>query len=95
MLPFLDEVLKKGHRKLFVIMHGYGEHWSYPDRYPSEFSFFKDDAPRGARPKEKEKLVNAYDNAIRYNDYFLDAFGVLHRGFYCDVLHFGPRRGYL
>lgn len=73
MLPFLDEVLKKGYRKLFVIMHGYGEHWSYPDRYPSEFSFFKDDAPRGARPKEKEKLVNAYDNAIRYNDYFLDA----------------------
>lgn len=72
MLPFLDEVLGQEHRKLFVIMHGYGQHWSYPDRYPEEFAHFKDDKAFSASPRDKERLVNAYDNAVRYNDYLLN-----------------------
>lgn len=72
MLPFLDEVLQEKHQKLFVIMHCYGAHWSYPDRYPEDFAFFKDDKALGASPLERERLVNAYDNAIRYTDFFLD-----------------------
>lgn len=72
MLPFLDEVLREKHQKLFVIMHCYGAHWSYPDRYPENFAFFRDDKALGASPLERERLTNAYDNAIRYTDYLLD-----------------------
>lgn len=72
MLPYLDDVLAKKHKKLFVLMHGYGAHWSYPDRYPRSFAHFADDQALGANPREKERLTNAYDNAIRYTDYFLD-----------------------
>ncbi len=72
MLPFLDEVLAEKHKKLFVILHGYGAHWSYQDRYPTSFAHFKADDALGANPKEREKLTNAYDNAIRYTDYLLD-----------------------
>lgn len=71
MLPYLDKVLAKGHKKLFIIMHGYGSHWSYIDRYPKAFKHFKDDEALGANARERDKLTNAYDNAIRYNDYFL------------------------
>lgn len=72
MLPFLDEVLREKHQKLFVIMHCYGAHWSYPDRYPEDFAHFRDDKALGASPLERERLTNAYDNAIRYTDYLLD-----------------------
>lgn len=71
MLPFLDEVLAKKHKKLFVLLHGYGAHWSYPDRYPEGFAHFRPDKAMGANVAEREALVNAYDNAIRYTDYFL------------------------
>lgn len=72
MLPYLDEVLRKGHRKLFVILHTYGAHWSYIDRYPVEHAHFTPDNALGANALERPKLINAYDNAIRYTDYFLD-----------------------
>lgn len=72
MLPFLDKALHEKYRKLFIVLHEYGEHWSYPDRYPKEFSYFKDDKALGASPRERVRLTNAYDNAIRYNDYFLN-----------------------
>lgn len=72
MLPFLDRVLTSKYRKLFIVMHEYGQHWSYADRYPKDFAFFKDDRALGASPRERVRLTNAYDNAIRYNDYLLN-----------------------
>lgn len=71
-LPFLDQVLRKQHQKLFVVLHGYGAHWSYIDRYPKEFAHFRPDEALGANPRQKEQLTNAYDNAIRYTDYVID-----------------------
>lgn len=72
MLPYLDEALRKGHRKLFVVLHAYGAHWSYIDRYPREHAHFTPDDALGANALERPKLINAYDNAIRYTDYLLD-----------------------
>lgn len=72
MLPYLDRVLGAGHRKLFVVMHAYGAHWSYRDRYPASQAYFVPDDALGASSLERPKLINAYDNAIRYTDYLLD-----------------------
>lgn len=72
MLPFLRRAIQGGHRKLFVILHAYGAHWSYRDRYPKEHAHFLPDDALGASEMERTKLINAYDNAIRYTDFFLD-----------------------
>lgn len=72
MLPYLDRLLEAGHRKLVVVLHGYGSHFNYSDRYPKEWAHFVEDQAWSASPRYREELLNGYDNAIRYTDYFLD-----------------------
>lgn len=55
----------------FVILHTYGSHFNYSDRYPSEFRYFVPDNIPSATPENRKFLVNAYDNSIRYTDYIL------------------------
>lgn len=75
MLPYLDRALDQvrsgDKRKLFIILHAYGAHWNYRDRYPASAKHFAPDDALGANALERPKLVNAYDNAIRYTDYLL------------------------
>jgi len=64
-------------RKLLVI-HTKGSHWEYQLRYPPEFKQFVPDHPQtGGSGKydaaNRDALVNAYDNSIRYTDWFLDS----------------------
>jgi len=66
------------HTKLFVVMHTYGSHFLYRDRYPREFARFLPDNAIDAVPAHRSDLINAYDNTIRYTDNVLaDAIGVL------------------
>lgn len=73
MLPYVERALAAGHRKLFVVLHSYGAHFSYKDRYPREQAFFADDQAERAAPSERQRLVNGYDNAIRMTDLLLDS----------------------
>lgn len=57
--------------KLFVVLHTYGSHFCYLDRYPKSFSYFSPDDATNATSMNKDQLVNAYDNTIRYTDSFL------------------------
>lgn len=57
--------------KLFVILHTYGSHFCYLDRYPESFSYFRPDDATNATSANKSQLVNAYDNTIRYTDSFI------------------------
>lgn len=70
-LPYLQEELDKDDRNLFVVLHTYGSHFNYHERYPKEFAFYKPDKVEGIRASYKEKLRNAYDNSIHYTDYVL------------------------
>lgn len=72
MLPFLSEALAGRRQKLFVILHTYGSHWDYHDRYPRTAAYFKPDDALGANKLERHKLVNAYDNATRFTDHLLE-----------------------
>lgn len=72
MLPYLDKALGAGHAKLLVVMHGYGSHFNYRDRYPRDFAYFAQDKAWSASNRYRTELVNAYDNAIRFTDYFID-----------------------
>ena len=59
------------YRKLFVVLHSYGSHFNYQERYPSSFAYFKPDSRSEAKPENRRDLLNAYDNTIRYTDYIL------------------------
>ena len=77
LLPMLDKVLGKKHQKLFIVLHTYGSHFNYMERYPRSIAHFKPDTQSDAKPENRRDLLNAYDNTIRYTDYVLH--GVIER----------------
>lgn len=72
MLPYLEQALQSQHQRLFIILHSYGSHFKYKDRYSREEAYFTDDDADLASPRLRERLLNGYDNAIRSTDAFLD-----------------------
>ena len=76
--PSDDELLKlvaaelaENASKQFIVLHTYGSHFNYRERYPADNAFFLPDFPVDAELKYKDNLINAYDNSIRYTDNFL------------------------
>ena len=63
--------MAEGHKKLFVVLHMYGSHFNYRDRYPQSRARFMPDTPTEAKPANRPQLVNAYDNTILQTDYIL------------------------
>lgn len=58
-------------RKMLFILHCYGSHFSYHQRYPREFARFTPDDDVAISSDNIEQLRNAYDNSVYYTDYFL------------------------
>ena len=56
---------------LLFILHCYGSHFSYYQRYPREAAYFRPDGDVAVERQHKHKLWNSYDNSIRYTDEFL------------------------
>ncbi|MCM1484420.1 MAG: lipid A phosphoethanolamine transferase [Muribaculaceae bacterium] len=52
--------------KSLIVLHTYGSHFSYLDRYPDSARVFTPDSPLDVSPKNRAKLINAYDNTIAY-----------------------------
>ena len=86
LLQKLDEILPLAdasssahyrYRKLFVVLHTYGSHFNYQERYPRSFAYFKPDSRSEAKSENRRDLLNAYDNTIRYTDYILH--GIIER----------------
>lgn len=71
LLPFLDRKLAEGHKKLLVVLHAYGSHFNYIDRYPDDRAVFTPDRPARATHHYRDKQINAYDNTIRFTSDFL------------------------
>lgn len=58
--------------KLFIVLHSYGSHFNYTDRYPEQFAQFQPCDYLSAQAKYRDELINAYDNSILYTDSFLN-----------------------
>lgn len=71
LLQRVRQELDKGAKKQFIVLHTYGSHFNYRERYPSETAFFQPDYPMDAEVKYRDNLMNAYDNSICYTDVFL------------------------
>ncbi|WP_224997329.1 phosphoethanolamine transferase [Cesiribacter sp. SM1] len=77
LLPALDTLIQKTDDNLFIVLHTIGNHWDYSKRYPASFDYF---TPSGktvniGKPclKNRQAVINSYDNSILYADFFIDS----------------------
>ncbi|WP_329904593.1 phosphoethanolamine transferase [Porphyromonas pogonae] len=70
LLPLLQETLGK-HKKNLIILHTYGSHFNYSDRYKREDAVFTPDKITSTSIRQLNQLRNGYDNSIRTTDKFL------------------------
>lgn len=73
LIPLMTDLIDKTPGNLFIILHSYGSHFNYKERYPQAYQKFTPDNLTAVSRKQKEQLVNTYDNSILYTDYFLAA----------------------
>lgn len=64
LLGYVDKQLAEGHNKQLIVLHTYGSHFSYIDRYPQSKAVFRPDGPVEAIPECRTGQINAYDNTI-------------------------------
>lgn len=71
----LEKVLKENYGNKFIILHLFGSHSPYNNRYPERFNIYKSSQYlANISPDSKYANVmkyNAYDNSIIYTDYVL------------------------
>ena len=77
-LDHLDKILQDSTSKRKVIfLHLIGNHFPYIQRYPVTFNYFSNEdicSPFVEQLSSNQKeVINAYDNAVRYNDWFVDS----------------------
>lgn len=56
---------------IFFVLHTYGSHFNYTERYPREFAKYQPDYIASISKSNIDAMVNAYDNTILYTDYVL------------------------
>lgn len=71
LLPILDKILNQKRKKEFIVLHTYGSHFNYMERYPRDMAHFLPDTHCEAKQENRPDLINAYDNTIRYTDFVL------------------------
>ncbi len=87
MLEPLREAIAADTTDLFVVLHSYGSHFNYRERYPDSFSHFTPDDDVSISKKNRERMVNAYDNSIIYTDWFLsEVIGTLRETNACSAM---------
>lgn len=71
LLTMMKEVLEQHRKKEFIVLHTYGSHFNYRERYPQQDAYFKPEDEAAAKYENRQSLLNAYDNSIRYTDKLL------------------------
>lgn len=73
LLNGLQEIIDSGDKDLVIVLHQKGSHGpAYYLRYPEAFKVFTPECQSAELSScQKSEVVNAYDNTIRYTDYFL------------------------
>lgn len=79
MIPVFASIIRQHEeRKIFIVLHMYGSHWRYEERYPENFDLFQpsmttDHTIRMNDHSQKTRMINSYDNTILYADYFISS----------------------
>lgn len=71
-IPALEEILAdSASGKQFIVIHTYGSHFKYNDRYPRAHAVFTPDIFADANSGCRDELNNAFDNTVTYSDFIL------------------------
>lgn len=72
LLEPMNAILAQGSRKQLIVLHTYGSHFNYRDRYEGQRPAFTPDDYTEATKGNRDKLINAYDNTIVLADELID-----------------------
>lgn len=73
MLEPLQKEIRSSTSNLFIIVHLYGSHFNYHQRYTREFAAYTPDIAVNISKKYKQELINSYDNSILSTDFMIDS----------------------
>ena len=74
LLPKAIDFLNGAKDGCMLVLHTYGGHFYYPDRYPASGTLFSPELPRGGKGEstptvaDRERIVNSFDNTIVYTE---------------------------
>lgn len=73
MLIGLEQMIEESSKDILIVLHQMGNHGpAYYKRYPKEFERYTPTCQTNQLEEcSQEEIVNAYDNALLYTDYFL------------------------
>lgn len=72
LLPELERVIDQSpSNKVFVVLHTYGSHYNYRERYRPEQAVFRPDEHTSPELSNRPQMLNAYDNTIVRTDSLL------------------------
>ncbi|MBQ0049240.1 MAG: sulfatase-like hydrolase/transferase [Bacteroidales bacterium] len=74
LLPIFERHLKESPKRTLIVVHTYGSHSTYDERYDRSQAYFQPDDIVKATKEYRDVLVNAYDNTIRLTDHLLASF---------------------
>lgn len=80
----LDNADVSGNR--LIVLHTYGSHFPYDDRYKGTTPVFTPDEPMIAKSSNREALLNAYDNTVVATDMALDSMISVISRYYDDAV---------
>lgn len=72
LLPVVDSLLNSGATKQLIVLHTYGSHFNYCERYTADNRTFTPDYISEINRKDRQAMINAYDNSIVATDRLLD-----------------------
>lgn len=73
MLPLIKEFIDSAEGKKLIVIHTYGSHFNYRDRYEDTDRHFTPDTFGNAEIAVRPQLVNAFDNSIVATDRLIDS----------------------
>lgn len=70
LFPEIHKFITNENPKKLAIIHLLGSHWFYPSHYPDAFNYYEPSIEgKTFNNDDKNKIINAYDNSVRYTDY--------------------------
>lgn len=70
LIPYLQSAIKNGGNN-FVVLHSFGSHIRFHERYPENFKVFTPECLALPASCPQENVSNSYDNSVIYTDYFV------------------------
>jgi len=68
LLPIVTDILSRRGESKVIFLHLMGSHVMYRARYPQTAEYFTDLPAGTCRSQAQKRIINDYDNSVRYND---------------------------